>query len=191
MVNQVQVVAILMIVNGALVSMMGLLYTAMGPLMCTMITLVPPAGPGGPNPEDKLVFSAISGIYVVIGVPTLVCGVLNIVAGIRSLSFRNRILALVALFSNIVTVFSCYCCPTSVGLMIYGLIVFFQPDVARTFAQVAKGEPANRFKHGWDSHEDDTSNDEGPEQKVPQMPAERPPGADQIQHAPDDGFRRP
>ena len=120
MVNQVKVVAILMIVNGALVSFMGLFYTAMGPLMCTVISLAPPGGAGGPKPDEKVAITAISGIYVVIGLPTLACGLLNIVAGIRSLSFRNRILALVALFSNIGTVFTCYCSPIANGVTRHG-----------------------------------------------------------------------
>jgi hypothetical protein len=193
MVNQVQVVAILMIVNGALVSLMGLFYTAMGPLMCTLISLAP-QGPGGPKAEDKFAFTAISGAYVVIGLPTIACGVLNIVAGIRCLSFRNRILALVAMFSNTITVFTCYCSPLSIGVMIYALIVLFQPDVAHTFAQVAKGAPADRFKHGWDRREDDDRYDDGPEEDLPPPPSpspERPRGGDQIQPAPDDGIRRP
>lgn len=190
MVNQVPVVSILMIVNGALVSLMGLLYSAMGPLMCTMINLAPPPGPGGPKPEDKIAFTAISGIYIVLGLPTLACGALNIVAGIRGLMFRNRIFALVALFCNIITVFTCYCSPISIGVMIYGLIVLFQPDVARAFARVAAGMPAERFRHGWDPREDDERYDEEPEEELP-PPPQRPRGGDQIQRAPDDGYRGP
>jgi hypothetical protein len=191
MVNQVQVVSILMIVNGALVSLMGLFYAAMGPLMFTIFTLAPPPGPqGGPNQADKAFFTAMSAVYVVIGLPTVVCGVLNIVAGIRSLYFRNRILALVALFTNMITLFTCYCSPIAVGVMIYGLIVMFQPDVALTFRRVAQGLPAELSKRGRDSREDDERYDEEPEEESPQPAPQRPGGGDQIQRGPDDGYRR-
>jgi hypothetical protein len=61
-------------------------------------------------------------IYLAIGLVVLIAGVLNLIAGIRVLKFRGRTFALVALFANIVPVLTCYCAPTSIGMMVYGLI---------------------------------------------------------------------
>jgi hypothetical protein len=158
-VNQVQVVSILMIVNGSLVSLMGLFYAFMGPAMFALLRMAPPGPPGTPAPGTAEL-TILPLIYVAIGLPVLAAGVLNIVAGIRSLKFRGRTFALVALFANLVPVFTCYCIPTSLGLMIYGLIVFFQADVAHAFERVAVGESPERFKHGWRRDEDDEMDEE-------------------------------
>lgn len=187
MVKQVQVVAILMIVNGAIVSVMGLFYVAMGPFMFAMMNMAPPPGQQGPNSSDAAVLSAMSVVYVVLGLVVLMAAILNIVAGIRSLSFRNRTLALVALFSNVAPLFTCYCLPTSLGVMIYGLIVFFQSDVARAFQLVAEGVPAERFKRGWDPEDDEDMDDERSLDEPP--PPRR--GGENIQRGPDDSLRRP
>jgi hypothetical protein len=50
------------------------------------------------------------------------------------------------LFFNILPMLTCYCLPTSLGLMIYGLIVMFQPDVAQAFALADDGMPAEEIR---------------------------------------------
>jgi hypothetical protein len=186
-VNQVQVVAILMIVNGSLVSLMGLFYALMGPTMFALMRLAPPGPPGGPGPGTTET-TILSLIYPAIGLPVLTAGVLNIVAGVRSLKFRGRVFALVALFANLVPVFTCYCMPTCVGLMIYGLIVFFQSDVARAFERVAAGVPPERLKHGWHrDEEDETDEGEFEEEGTPRDPAGRP---TDIQQGPNEKLRK-
>jgi len=56
------------------------------------------------------------------------------------------------LFSNLLAVFTFYCAPTSIGLIIYGLIVFFNADVRRAFEMAAQGattlEILNAFDRG-------------------------------------------
>ena len=181
MANQVPVVAILMIVNGVIVSLMGLFYVLMGPAMFALMSFGPrsPSQPAA-NTADTVMMTVMSGFYVVIGLLVLVCGMLNIVAGVRCLSYRGRTLALIALFSNLAPMFTCYCMPTSLGLMIYGLIVMFQSDVAHAFAEVARGVPPERFKHGRRYREEERD-EEGEE-----LPPERPRGGDNIQLGPDD-----
>jgi hypothetical protein len=144
MVSQVQIVAIMMLINGGLACLMGGLLVAVGPLMWSMLSMDPgrPKGPG----EEKLI-TAISIIYVVAGIVVLLGGVMSIVGGIRGLKFRNRGLVLAALFCNILPVFSCYCAPTSIGLMIYGLIVMFQSDVAEAFRMAESGVPAEEIRY--------------------------------------------
>jgi hypothetical protein len=161
MVPQVQVVSILMIVNGALVSLMGLLLSVVGPAL--FFILQAEQRHGRPPPQDEAALRIISVIYVVLGAVVLAAGVLNVVAGIRALRFRNRALVLVALFCNVVPLLTCYCSITSLGLMIYGLIVFFNADVARAFELAAEGvppeeirdrPPRRRREDDWDDEDD-------------------------------------
>jgi hypothetical protein len=78
-------------------------------------------------------------VYLVLGILVLTAGVLNLIAGIRTLKFRGRTFALVALFSNVVPMLTCYCAATGLAVMIYGLIVLFNSEVAQAFELAAKG----------------------------------------------------
>jgi hypothetical protein len=147
MVRQVTVVAILMIVQGGLEILMGIFMTVMGPVMFTMFSQMPQQpGVQGPPPE---LGGIIGGVYIVLGVAALIAGVLRIIAGIRNLKYRGRGLGLVALFAGVLTLPG-YCCLTSIGLLIYGLIVYFNADVARAFEMGEQGRSADEIKAAFD-----------------------------------------
>lgn len=154
MVGQVQVVGILMIVQGALASLMGLLLAVVGPAMFALTAADRKAG--RMSHEDEIMLTIMPIIYLVIGLVVLIAGVLNLIAGIRLQKFRGRTFALVALFANILPLMTCYCAPTSIGMMVYGLIVLFNSEVARAFQLATEGmSPADiraQFRPGGDSY---------------------------------------
>ena len=129
MVGQVKVVAILMIVQGSLALVAGFGLMAAGGLAAISVTAAPSNQPKG----DAVAGMIAVAFYVIYGLVVLIVGALNLFGGIKGLQFRGRVLALVALFGNIIPIFTCYCAPTSLGVMIYGLIVMFQADVAEAF----------------------------------------------------------
>ena len=152
MVGQIKIVGILMMVNGSIIAIVGALYAAMGPMMMA-IGPPPPAAGGGPRPELFLI------IYGVLGGVILISGAVNIVAGFRVMSMRNRVFGIVALFLNVVSLITCYCAPLAIAMMIYGLIVLFQPDVNRAFEEVARGatpeEAVRKLTKRYDDVRDD------------------------------------
>lgn len=161
MVPQVQVVAVLMIVNGALASLLGLLLAAVGPFLFAVTSIDKNAKV---DPEGKMVLSILSVVYVVLGLLVLIAGVLSIIGGTRALKFRNRVFVLVALFFNVVPAFTMYCAPTSLGVLIYGIIVFFNADVVRAFELGRQGVPpaeirarfgGRRRRSSWGEEEED------------------------------------
>jgi hypothetical protein len=143
MVPQITVVGILMIINGVFAALAGIVVALMGPLMFSMFRQMPP-GPGGGPPQGFI--DMISLMYLLMGTVTMIGGAMNIVGGARALVFRNRALVITALFFNITPMFNCYCLPTSLGIMIYGLIVMFQPDVAQAFALAEDGQPIEEIR---------------------------------------------
>jgi hypothetical protein len=149
-VGQVKIVGILMLVHGCTVILMGGMIAALG---SWMMFAMPAQPAGGPPPA---LFAVIYGVY---GGLIALCGLLNAVAGFRVMSFRNRVLGLVALFSNIVVFMSCYCVPTAIAMMVYGLVVLFNPDVTRAFELVARGatpeEALGRFTPEYGDVRDD------------------------------------
>lgn len=169
MVKQVQIVSILMIVQGALASLMGVVYAAMGPAMFALMSM----DKNRPkNADDEKVATIMTVVYVALGAVALLAGILNIIAGIRSLKFRGRTFAIVALISNVFALGTCYCIPTALGVMIYGLIVMFNSDVARAFTMASEGAmPAEiraRFDGSSRRHEDDDYGDrDGDERDQP------------------------
>lgn len=134
MVSQVKVVAILMIVYGAIMSLTGLGVAAFVPFM---IAVDNSASVNRRRDETGMMVMLV--IFLVGGLLILAIGVLHLIAGIRCLKFRGRVLALVALFSNIPAVFTGYCSLFAIGMAVYGLIVMFDGDVARAFERGEEG----------------------------------------------------
>src|SRR4051812_47661890 len=86
-VRQVRIFAILNAVQGTLEIPMGLFTTGMAVLFPAIMQMekAQNPNPNGQPPEQML--WALSAIYLAIGVPVLVSGLLRIVAGIRNYSF--------------------------------------------------------------------------------------------------------
>src|SRR5690349_17482371 len=107
MVNQVPIVAGLLIAQGILETLMGLFFVGVGIVM----KVVPQFNKtGGGEPFDFSTFGLL--LYGGGGVLNLAAGILNITAGVKNVKYRGRILGIVALISGVVTIFPCYCFPT-------------------------------------------------------------------------------
>lgn len=140
MVNHVPTVAILMMVQGGLEALMGLLLIAMGlvmPLLLEAMTAQRGRPPGGfPADTEPWIVTVTYGLF---GVVVLVGAGLHIVAGVRNYAFRSRILGIVALIAGIAaSIFTC-CAPTGIALGIYGLICYTNPPVIQAFAAKVAG----------------------------------------------------
>jgi hypothetical protein len=143
MVPHVRTVAILMIINGGLQLLLGLMFTVMIVFMVVM-TLREEAGNSPPG--ERLSLGVMVVFYVGLGLLLLLAGVLNILAGRRAVTFRNRRFVLVGLFGNAAMLPTFYCAPTSIGLLIYGVLVFYHADVVRAFELGDQGVPAAEIK---------------------------------------------
>lgn len=138
MVRHIPVVSNLMMVLGALTA-------CMGPM--AWILLWPYIRPDPQAVRAPTLLTSNTVVYVGIGLIFLLPGILNVVAGFRTHALRGRGFAIVALFSNILPMFPAVCAaPVFFGIMIYGLIVFFNRDVVRAFEMVAAGESPDRVK---------------------------------------------
>jgi hypothetical protein len=126
--RHVRVVAILMIVQGALELLAGIFLAVMA---CIMPMIVSSANNANRPPEDFVwVVVAMYGGFA--AVAFLVAG-LHIAAGVRNLRFHGRTLGIVALSCGLLSIFTCYCLPTAVLLAIYGLIVYLDKGTKEAF----------------------------------------------------------
>src|SRR4051812_35474880 len=103
MVNQVKVVSILMIVNGTLWVLFGGLFAAIGPLLMAILM----GGGGAKRPGDDVAMMVGAGYNIVTGLLAIAVGILLIVAGLRCMKFRGRVLGIIALFGNVLALPTC------------------------------------------------------------------------------------
>ena len=150
----------------------------MGPLMFSIMKIG--GQQGGVNQGDEGILTVLSVVYLVLGLAVFASGVLSVFGGVRALKYRGRTLVVVALCANLVPMFTCYCAPTSMGLMIYGLIVLFNADVARAFELgdqgISRDEIAYRFsgrshRGDRDDDRDDTDDSSQPQSPIRPHPA--------------------
>ena len=134
-------VAILLIVHGVLMFLAG---TA---LIGVMIFISPQVGqqiadqqkmqlqqnPNMPHFTKEGMTTMLYAMYGAMSACLFAIGVLNIFAGLRNYGYRNRVLGVISLVLNIGSVFFCWCLPLSIGLLIFGLIVYLSPEADRAF----------------------------------------------------------
>lgn len=131
-VAQVPILAVAMMVHGALTAGTGLYYLVFGGFFAANLGTSTPRPEEGPGAElfAGLMFGALG----LIAVAHLVPGALQLWAGWRARTYRSRVLAFLALGSGLLTVIGCYCAPTSLGLAVWGVIVLASEPVRDRFA---------------------------------------------------------
>ena len=140
-VGQVTVVSILMIVQGSLVSLIGLFLMILGPAMFAL------SGAGHQSDDERIISGVGGAVYLLFGGALVAAGGLNIVAGIKNLKYRSRTLGIAALAIGGLAILTCYCAPTAIGLMIYGLIIYLNQDVSRAFQMGEQGASPDQIKN--------------------------------------------
>lgn len=139
-VSQVRIVAILNCVQGGLEIPLGLMLLGAAAFVPYLIQMEkannPGAAGGGPPPEFEWILPAA---YGSIGTLLLAAGILRIYAGIQNFRFRGRVLGIVSFCLGLVSMMGCYCTPTSIALLVYGLIVYLNPAVIAAFEMGKQG----------------------------------------------------
>lgn len=136
-ITQIMVVSILMFVQAGFEILMGILllfYFAMFGIMgATMMDDMNRPTSRADEPSPQVFLSIVGAVLGLLCLICLVSGVLRIYAGINNIKHRKRKLGIFSLSFGVITLFTFYCLPTSIGLLIYGLIIFLNPEVKRAF----------------------------------------------------------
>jgi hypothetical protein len=139
--TQQRVIAILMIIQGTLSLLMGLFLLGSAFIFPALLAAdvsrqrgpMPPAP--GPTP-DQLAWILLAA-YGAMGLCGVIPGALQIYAGIQNLWLKGHTLGIVAISAGVITIGTCYCLPTSLGLLVYGLIIYLHMTTKMAF-QLAK-----------------------------------------------------
>lgn len=130
-VRQIMVICILLFVQAGLELLMGVLLLLGGSMMGSIFNSIPQQ-PNRPGPPAGLV-SAVTTGYIIAGLILAAIAILRIMAGILNLKYRSRGLGIVAMSVGLLPVLTIYCAPTAIGLMVYGLIIYLNPDSKQAF----------------------------------------------------------
>ena len=137
-VQQIRVVAILNCVQGGLECLAGSAFTGLGIFMAIMLRMQR-ENPGIQNGPPAGFEWVMGGIYGGMGVVALLAGILRIYAGLQNFRYRKRVLGIVSFVCGLASMSVCYCLPTAIGMLIYGLIVHLNPAVQAAFDMGDKG----------------------------------------------------
>lgn len=174
-VSQVRIVSVLNAVQGGLEIPVGLMYLAAAGFIPTVIRMEQANNPNQPNapPEEMIWF--LTGLYLFMGVPALLGGILRIVAGIRNFQFKSRTLGILSFVLGLGSLFSCYCTPTSIAIAVYGLIVMLNPAVKYAFDMGAQGMTSAQILNAFLPYPPQQGYAPQPGQWPPSQPPSNPP----------------
>lgn len=123
--------AIVLMVHGGLILLGGMFALAYGAAMAGALpSMSQPISAHGPA---ALTGAVLVWALVGEGALHLMVGALQGWAGWRIRQYRSRWLGLTALLAGLLTMLGCYCLPTSVALLVWGLIVLLNPAVVERF----------------------------------------------------------
>jgi hypothetical protein len=134
--GHVPVIAVLLIIQGVLEIIGGLMALGTGVFMALLPSIAPQAAGAQ---QQSAGFMILAVVYLLGGVLALVLGVLKIWAGWKNRLYRGRTLGITAISSGFVSLVTCYCGPTGLGLAIYGLIVYLNDRTTEAFALGEQG----------------------------------------------------
>lgn len=152
LVGHVQIVGVLMIVQGLLDVVMALgigAYSIFLPRIFAEIEAqaAEQGQQGNPMPENFETMFLVGGS--ILAVLILCVALLMVFAGWQAIQFRLRVWGIVALCSGMLSALTCYCLPTSLALAVYGLIVFLNPSVMLAFGLREQGFDANAIRYAF------------------------------------------
>ncbi|MEM7479074.1 MAG: hypothetical protein AAF483_29165, partial [Planctomycetota bacterium] len=126
-----------MIVNGIFTSFYGI-YTIVLSFFWPDMMANNPAFQDG-TPEAKMAMEFMPIAFIATGVLCIILALLYVFSGILLIKFRGYKFAFVALIGGMASLMTCYCFPTSLGLLIFGLIVLLDQPVRDAFEAAEAG----------------------------------------------------
>lgn len=124
-------------------------------LVCILIATVLPEflsklqqGPNRPPADFKEIMLIA---YGSMGVVILGIAILRIFAALKVMQYQGRILAFVSLGSGMLSFLAgCYCLPTAIGLLVWGIIILINEPVKQAFEMRAAGTSKRRINEAFD-----------------------------------------
>ena len=90
--------------------------------------------PDAQQPEmNKQMMTVFSIVCIVLSVGAVILSILHFVAAYFGFNYKHRVFGIATMILGLTTILTFYCAPTSIGLAVYGLIIYFNPAVVKAF----------------------------------------------------------
>lgn len=130
-VKQVPVIASLMIAQGVLHLILAIICVGYAFLFSNLDSFLPP---DEQQPEvTEQMMSVVSIVCIVLSVAAGILSILHFVAAYFGFNYKHRVFGIATMILGLSTILTFYCAPTSIGLAVYGLIIYFNPAVVKAF----------------------------------------------------------
>lgn len=134
-------VATLMLVHGALMFVAGcalifviaVVVPKMNQQLEEQLKAQRQLNPNAPQLTKEAMTTMLYATYSSMAAIVFVIGILDVVAGIRNYSYRNRTLGIITLVLNMGSVLTCWCAPVALALLIFGMIIYLSPEADQAF----------------------------------------------------------
>jgi hypothetical protein len=136
--TQQRVIAILMIVQGVLSLIMGVFFLGAAFLLPQMIAADMRRQGNGPPVEQMQTIMLVA--YGGMAACGILPGLLQIFAGFQNIWLKGYVLGLIGLGAGALSFGTCYCLPTALALLIYGLIIYFHETTRLAFQMASQGQ---------------------------------------------------
>lgn len=133
---QQQVVAILLLINGSLLLVMGVVLVFVAIFVPAMIEADMRRGNQGGPANIGIILKTTYGVMSACG---LIAGGLQVYAGYRNLWLKDYSLGIAALSAGVLSIGTCYCFPISLVLLVYGLIIYLNATTKVAFDLAKQG----------------------------------------------------
>ena len=138
-IQQVPVIASLMIVQGVLLLMFSLLMLAYSFFAPQFFAFMPPEQQAefqGQMQQQTMILTIVFGVASAL---TFSLAVMHFMAAYYGFTFKYRLFGIITMIMGLGAMATCYCAPTAIGLAVYGMIIYFNPAVSQAFAMAKSG----------------------------------------------------
>lgn len=137
----VPTVAILMIVHGVLMFLAGCCLIGMiafvTPQIAQQIELQQKMqrqqNPNTPQLDQGTTAKVLTAVYGAMAAGLFVVGAVNVIAGLLNYQYRQRVFGVISLVLSMGSILFCWCVPLSIGLLIFGMIIYLSPEADQAF----------------------------------------------------------
>jgi hypothetical protein len=140
MAKYVPAVAVLMIVHGVLMFVAGFIVIGVMVFVPQIVhqnenqqQLQRQQNPNAPQITKEGMTALLYVTYGAVSAFLFLIGVLDIYAGARNYGYRNRVLGVISIVANMGSILFFVCLPLSIGLLIFGMIIYLSPETDRAF----------------------------------------------------------
>lgn len=120
-----------MIAQGVLLLILAIICVGYAFLFSNMDSFMPA---DAQQPEmDETVMFIVSIVCIVMSAAAGILSLLHFVAAYFGFNYKHRVFGIAVMILGLSTILTFYCAPTSIGLAVYGLIIYFNPAVVKAF----------------------------------------------------------